>query len=383
MAEKNLRNNDRFSYAATSNLVINQKRSRRSNNEPETTGEAISLRGSTNLKLGDRARSKDGSSQLDNLRRARDLARQKLERNVGNGGLLSNLTGMKKKRKAYHSVNGNSKTATYMTTTSSSSSTASSVATYKPRTVETKQAYEDLLAFISTLLPEGTSENLLHEFSEQALVVLKSDDYINRRQLELAELFNVKELNVDHYNTLTSLSRKMIDFDLNEEDVIQNQRDHGVSLFLSRGGEMDEDEDEDEDENGGSGSSKSNMMYEVQESSSDDDDPLGGDSDDDDDDDVMNVESDGNGGMSETSTATTGPITTLDLNVRDVDAYWLQRELSNFYKDANASQSMEVSLFLFARSCLLKKKKIYRIFNFNFLVCFFLPTIFLKYRDKY
>ena len=72
MAEKNLRNNDQFSYAAMSSLVINQKRRGRPRNEPETTGEALSLRNSS-LVMGDRAttKTKDGLSQLDNLRRAR------------------------------------------------------------------------------------------------------------------------------------------------------------------------------------------------------------------------------------------------------------------------------------------------------------------------
>ena len=212
MAEKNLRNNDRFSYAATSSLVLNQKRSRRGN-ESETTGEAISLRGSSNLKLGGRALGGTSKSEaLDNLRRARDSARQKLDK-LSNGGAVDiNLRKTKRRRGTASSTSTSSATnATYMTTRRSGSdrgasadgSTSSSMASYRPRTAETRRAFEDLLTTTANLLPEGTSEELLHEFAEQAMVVLKSDDYIHRRQEELAELFNVKELTTDQYNRLT------------------------------------------------------------------------------------------------------------------------------------------------------------------------------------
>ena len=217
MAEKNLRNNDRFSYAATSSLVLNQKRSRKGN-ETETTGEAISLRGSSNLKLGGRAMGGTSKSEaLDNLRRARDSARQKLAK-LSNGGAVDiNLRKTKRTRTTTTSSSSSSSStnATYMTTRRSGSdrggargvdggsTSSSSVATYRPRTAETRSAFEDLLSTTSHLLPEGTSEELLHAFAEQAMVVLKSDDYINRRQEELAELFNMKELTTDQYNRLT------------------------------------------------------------------------------------------------------------------------------------------------------------------------------------
>ena len=280
MAEKNLRNNDRFSYASMASQVLNQKRSRRDPREPETTGEAISMRGK-NIKLGDRARPSTksnaskknggGTSQLDNLRRARDLAQQKLTRNGGNNPNDDVLGGSKRRKTKKKSSNAST---TYMTTTSnssSSSSSASSVATYRPRTTETRIAYEDLLAFVARLLPDGTSESLLHEFSEQALIILKSDDYINRREIELNELFNIKSISTDNYNALTALSRKMIDFDVNDiqdggDSSLGSGNNGGgmddVSVFLSRGDGMQDDEDS-EDDDGGGGDDDHRMGYEI------------------------------------------------------------------------------------------------------------------------
>jgi pre-mRNA-splicing helicase BRR2 len=378
MAEKNLRNNDQFSYAAMSSLVINQKRRGRPRNEPETTGEALSLRNSA-LVMGDRAttKTKDGLSQLDNLRRARDQAQKKLRQNGGgalSGTHLSSASQRGKKRRTNGSFYGGTGAGTgaaattaaaettFMSTTHGNAGALSSVATYKPRTVETRQAYEDLLAFVASLLPEGTSEHLLHEFSEQALVVLKSDDYINRREGELAELFNVKELGADHYNTLTSMGRKLIDFDMNTDDVSarDQRRVEDVSVFLSKGGDVEEQEEgnsEDEDGDGIEyGGSAGKMGFEVQDgrdtSSDEEDDPLGlGEDDDDDGDEAMVGGGPSTEGLLLSSTSTVGGPSTaetasatgvpLHLNVRDVDAYWLQRKLSSFYSDATMSQSIE------------------------------------------
>ena len=68
--------------------------------------------------------------------------------------------------------------------------------------------------------PDGTSEDLLASFAEQALIILKSDEFINVRRPELAQLFSRKDTGdgafLDTYNTLTEFGRRISDFDVDQ-----------------------------------------------------------------------------------------------------------------------------------------------------------------------
>ena len=73
---------------------------------------------------------------------------------------------------------------------------------------------------MASLLPDGTSEDLLASFAEQALIILKSDEFINVRRPELAQLFSRKDTGdgafLDTYNTLTEFGRRISDFDVDQ-----------------------------------------------------------------------------------------------------------------------------------------------------------------------
>ena len=268
---------------------------------------------------------------------------------------------------------------------------------YRPRTSETRAAYEDLLSFLANaLLPDGTPEDLLGSFAEQALIVLKSDEYINVRRPELAELFSCKDTDdafLDTYNTLTEFARRISDFDVDlakeagaaeleqaqararvEHVSVIHRDDDGEDAGDGPGGDSGDEDMMAADGQGAGG----NMGFEVvdaSESSSggDDDDPLADSMDDDDDDDdddllgggddddLMDDASDSDAGSRLDRASTTTAAGTNDtataaaaaaaataagdtVPCRDIDAYWLQRQLSPHFPDATTSSQMAVQV---------------------------------------
>ena len=394
---------DRFSYQAMSSIVQNNRRGRRSDGSrggrdapPGTTGEAASLRHAQLFSMGDKAGglSADGaaSSTLADLRRARDAARARLDKRGyselgGIPGLYASSTSTSSSKSKSRRTG-----ATYLTTRPSSVSaanrasgsslagSASSTSGYRPRTATTRAAYEDLLSFLAnTLLPDGTAEDLLGSFAEQALIVLKSDEYINVRRAELAELFSRKDTDdafLDTYNTLTEFARRISDFDVDLakeagaaelEAAEARARVEHVSVIHreddgedggggnGQGGGDSGDEDMMAADGQGAGGNLGFEVVDASESEDDDDDPLADSMDDDDEEEddgnVLDGGSDSDpssrldrasttaaaGSRNDTVAATAGGDI---VPCRDIDAYWLQRQLSPHFPDATTSSRM-------------------------------------------
>ncbi|KAK2558441.1 U5 small nuclear ribonucleoprotein 200 kDa helicase [Acropora cervicornis] len=152
---------------------------------------------------------------------------------------------------------------------------------YRPKTRETKSTYEVLLSFIQAAIGDQPRD-ILCGAADEVLVALKDDKMKDKeRQKEIVSLLGA--MPDERYALLVNLGKKITDYSvdrslLNDDDVIDET--YGVAVQFD---EEEEEEDKDFDE-------------------------------------VMDESGD-------------------NLHPRDIDAFWLQRELNKYYADAEASRA--------------------------------------------
>lgn len=277
-----------YEYKANSNLVLQADRSmidRRPRDEP--TGEVLSLQGKIGItKMGDRAqRSKPPMMDERRAKRHKRDEDQRSSVKLKGATLLSEAVD--------EMVN----------------------ILYKPKTKETREAYEILLSFIQAAIGDQPRD-ILCGAADEVIMVLKNDKHRDKeRRKEIQSLLG--SLEDSRYYVLVNLGKKITDFgaDKDAETADDNIDDtYGVNVQF----ESDEEEDEQE-----------NKFGEVQDDSDADGDEEGGD------------EANVNTVVSARLTNETGGVNVTksrDLHPRDIDAYWLQRNLSKVYDDAIISQ---------------------------------------------
>uniref|UniRef100_A0AAY5EQB3 Helicase ATP-binding domain-containing protein n=1 Tax=Electrophorus electricus TaxID=8005 RepID=A0AAY5EQB3_ELEEL len=181
---------------------------------------------------------------------------------------------------------------------------------YKPKTKETRETYEILLSFIQAALGDQPRD-ILCGAADEVLAVLKNDKMRDKeRRREVEQLLGSTD--DTRYHVLVNLGKKITDYGGDKE--LQNMDDnidetYGVNV------QFESDEEEGDDDQYG----------EVREEGSDDSEGEEAD--------VgctlsANLGSAGDVMMTKKK----------DLHPRDIDAFWLQRQLSRFYDDAIVSQ---------------------------------------------
>ncbi|XP_034728223.1 U5 small nuclear ribonucleoprotein 200 kDa helicase-like [Etheostoma cragini] len=182
---------------------------------------------------------------------------------------------------------------------------------YKPKTKETRETYEVLLSFIHAALGDQPRD-ILCGAADEVLAVLKNDKMRDKeRRREVEQLLGPAD--DTRYHVLVNLGKKISDYGGDKD--LQNMDDnidetYGVNVQF----ESDEEEG-DEDQFG-----------EVRDEHSDED---------------SEGEEAGVGCALSANLGATGDVMTVkkkDLHPRDIDAFWLQRQLSRFYDDAIVSQ---------------------------------------------
>lgn len=278
-----------YEYKANSNLVLQADRSlidRRPRDEP--TGEVISLQGKlTGMRMGDRAqRTKPPQMEERRAKRHKRDEDQKTSVKLRGATLLSE---------------GIDEMVNIL---------------YKPKTKETRETYEILLSFIQAALGDQPRD-ILCGAADEIILVLKNDRLRDKeRRKEIQSLLGQQE--DSRYHVLVNLGKKITDFgtDKGAETADDNiDETYGVNVQF----ESDEEEDDQE-----------NKYGEVQ-----------GDSEDEEDQDEGGVETEANMVVSANLTNEAGNVNVVKnraLHPRDVDAYWLQRNLSKVYDDAIVSQ---------------------------------------------
>ncbi|EPQ09075.1 U5 small nuclear ribonucleoprotein 200 kDa helicase [Myotis brandtii] len=182
---------------------------------------------------------------------------------------------------------------------------------YKPKTKNTREIYEVLLSFIQAALGDQPRD-ILCGAADEVLAVLKNEKLRDKERRKEIDLL-LGQTDDTRYHVLVNLGKKITDYGGDKE--IQNMDDnidetYGVNVQF----ESDEEEG-DED-----------VYGEVREEASDDD--MEGDEA------VVRCTLSAN-------LVASGELMSSkkkDLHPRDIDAFWLQRQLSRFYDDAIVSQ---------------------------------------------
>ncbi|CAI5441703.1 unnamed protein product [Caenorhabditis angaria] len=184
------------------------------------------------------------------------------------------------------------------------------VGAYKPRTQETKQTYEVILAFIQEALGDNPRD-IMCGAADEVLAVLKSDKFREKeKKLEVEGLLG--PLTDERTAVLINLAKKITDFSLEEDNKVEGDEideNEGVNV------QFDSDE-EDED----------NVEGEVRDSDESDEEEEGVDTN-------YSETLKGDGYMDGDEEKARGI-----LHPRDIDAHWIQRSLAKFYKDPLMAQ---------------------------------------------
>lgn len=293
-----------YEYRANSSLVLTTDSRPRDTHEP--TGEPESLYGKIDPKsFGDRAY-RGRPAELDEK-----ITKSKKKKEREPSSLAS-------------AEAGNNRQSKRRRLQEESVLTSTEEGVYQPKTKETRAAYEAMLSVIQTQLG-GQPLNIVSGAADEILAVLKNDTLKNPdKKKDIEKLLNPIPSQV--FDQLVSIGRLITDFQdagsdaagsnaANGEDALDD--DVGVAVEFEENEEDDEEsdldivqEDDDEEEDDVLDRDGNNAMQ------------MGGGMDDDD-------SQEANEGMT--------------LNVQDIDAYWLQRKISQAYEqqiDPQQSQKL-------------------------------------------
>ncbi|XP_077325657.1 U5 small nuclear ribonucleoprotein 200 kDa helicase [Lithobates pipiens] len=273
-----------YEYKANSNLVLQADRSlidRTRRDEP--TGEVLSLVGKLEgSRMGDKAQKTKPQMQEERRakRRKRDEDRHDINKMKGFTLLsegIDEMVGI----------------------------------IYKPKTKETRETYEVLLSFIQAALGDQPRD-ILCGAADEVLAVLKNDKLRDKeRRRETEQLLG--QTDDTRYHVLVNLGKKITDYGGDKE--IQNM-DENIDETYGVNVQFESDEEVGDED----------VYGEVRDEASDED--------------VDGDEAVVHGTLSANLVSSGELMSTKkkDLHPRDIDAFWLQRQLSRFYDDAIVSQ---------------------------------------------
>ncbi|KAI3693620.1 hypothetical protein L1987_76568 [Smallanthus sonchifolius] len=290
--------NKQYDYKANSSLVLTTDSRPRDIQEP--TGEPVSLYGKMDVKsFGDRAcrgRPHDLDEKLNKSKKKKEREPALPSFEVGNNGRS------KRRRLQEESV-----------------LTSTEEGVYRPRTKETRAAYGAMLSVIQQQLG-GQPLNVVSGAADEILAVLKNDRLKNiDKKKDIEKLLN--HISNQVFDQLISVGRLITDFqDASGDGAGEDALDDDVGVAV-------EFEDNEEDDENSDIDIVQDDDYEEEE------------------DDVL--DRDGNnamqmgGGMDDEDSQEANEV--MPLNVHDIDAYWLQRKISQAYEqqiDPQQSQKL-------------------------------------------
>ncbi|KAI3897675.1 hypothetical protein MKW92_038461 [Papaver armeniacum] len=178
---------------------------------------------------------------------------------------------------------------------------------YQPKTKEIRAAYEALLSCIQQHLG-GQPLDILCDVAGEVIAVLKNDKIKNVDKKREIEKFLNTMLSSTTFDLVVSMGKLITDYqdgagDSNGDETLDG--DIGVAVEF--------DEDEEDEENNGEEEDAIKRAGAMQMGGIDDDDEM----------------EDANEGMT--------------LNVKDIDAYWLQRKISNAYGEIDPKQRQKLA----------------------------------------
>ena len=190
---------------------------------------------------------------------------------------------------------------------------------YRPKSAAAMAIYELLVGFVNThFLPEVPQE-ILRAGTDDILAVMK--DALKSeadKKAELQSMLALKAIDQDVYGQLVGLARKIVDY----EDKEGTEDSTGLEAELAELVEHDDEDDADNEE------PATEVVEEDEEGSDEEEIPT-----------VVNLTEER---VFEGTSVTSEKYW---LDVRDVDAHWIQRQLSTYYKDSTECLSLSKQVF--------------------------------------
>ena len=339
MADPN--NIQQYKYAAMSNLVLQHDRRFSTRRNDEVTGDPESLAGRINIRdMGSRNARDNAPKQKKNITGPKDIERG----SIREGEDVLEREQRKRKRGEPQQLRG----AGIL----SAADALVEGLKYRPRTPATRQTYDLILTTTANHLGD-VSHEVVRSAADAILEFLKDEDMKDfDKKKEIDDLLGIS-MGPKEFNELVNLGKKITDYDgqddvnmndegaTNVEDGAELDEKQGVAVVFD---ESDEDEDgvvrtyeiRDEDESSSeeeqvdaepqkdanSGSAK------AQHPGSAEDEPSEAGEE-------MVIDGNVNGAKS-SKTPDAGKNA---VSVRDIDVYWLQRQIGAIYEDAHVQQT--------------------------------------------
>ena len=335
MADPN--NISQYKYTAMSNLVLQHDKRFSTRRNDEVTGDPESLAGRINIRdMGSRDNRETAPKQKKKTTDLKDVERGSIKE----GQDVLEREQKKRKRGEPQQLRG--------TGILSAADALVEGLKYRPRTPATRQTYDLILTTTANNLGDVPHE-VVRSAADAILETLKDENMKDfDKKKEIDDLLGVT-MGSKEFNELVNLGKKITDYNGQDEDVNMDDDENaeeGAELDEKQGVAVVFDEDEDDDEGGA-------QTFEVR----DEDEP----SSDEEPDDAEAVEDEvnANGKKGEDPVADTGqdeemiidgnidPGSTKRerkpeknvISVRDIDAYWLQRQIGAIYTDAHIQQA--------------------------------------------
>ena len=335
-------NIQQYKYAAMSNLVLQHDRRFSTRRTDEVTGDPESLAGRINIRdMGSRNAREDAPRQKKKTTGPKDVERG----SIREGEDVLEREQRKRKRGEPAQLRG----AGIL----SAADALVEGLKYRPRTPATRQTYDLILTTTASNLGDVPHE-VVRSAADAVLELLKDEnlkDYDKKKEID--DLLGLS-MGSKEFNELVNLGKKITDYDGQDDDVDMDGEDNAAA---EGGAELDErqgvavvfDESDEDEEAAG-------RTFEVR----DEDEPSSDEEVDDIKDQSKDQEKTMTGGLAEEGStqddvggeemiiddipdgAGMKRVRKADKNVvpvRDIDAYWLQRQIGVIYEDAHVQQS--------------------------------------------
>ena len=292
-----------YQYSANSNLVLEAERGGQRRGD-EGKGEVETLHGKLDtVRMGDRINRQSRPDLDERIVKAKQKrGRTELDEDASS----------KKTRGNAARVLVASKKSTVLSETEDMDSM-----NYRPKTRESKAAYEEILTMVQVSLGDQPHD-ILRGAADEILALLKETTIRDpERQKEIGKI--MPRLSSERFNKLTNLGKRITDFnaqmDADDDDQAKMDEEMGVAVVF------EDDEDGGDDIHG--------ELDEVNESEEEDDEGGG-------------VEAHGSGTLKGEDDDEDEGVSDEKhfISVHDIDAHWLQRQLSKYYTDANVSAKL-------------------------------------------
>ena len=333
MADPN--NISQYKYVNMSNLVLQHDKRFSTRRNDEVTGDPESLAGRINIRdMGSRDARETAPKQKKRTTDLKDVERG----SIREGEDVLEREQRKRRRAGPHQMRG-------VGILSAAEASVEGLK-YRPRTPATRQTYDLILTTTANKLGDVPHE-VVRSAADAVLEYLKDEDMKDfDKKKEVDDLLGVTT-NSKEFNELLNLSKKISDYDQEDDanvDGEDNGGEGGVELDERQGVAVEfDDEDEDDEDRA--------QTFEVRdgdESSEDEADAEdeGGERS------VTKVNIDGaltgetgdgeemiiDGTLDDSSGGGIRQIGKKDVPVREIDAYWLQRQIGSIYDDAHIQQ---------------------------------------------